>query len=45
METLLTKKNKQGCDRATKQGNADVQFVIALRNNLPALLAALEERL
>lgn len=45
METMWTKVDKKGNTRATKQGNADIQLVIALRNNLPAILAALEERL
>jgi len=45
METAWTKVDKKGNTRATKQGNADIMFVIALRNNLPAILAALEERL
>jgi len=45
METAWTKLDKKGNTRATKKGESDIKFVIALRNNLPAILAALEERL
>lgn len=45
MQTMWTKKDKRGNVRTTKRGKADIKFVIALRNSLPAILAALEERL
>jgi len=43
MQTLWTEKDENGCTRSTDQGDADVQFVIAVRNHLIEILDALEE--
>ena len=44
MQTLWTKKNKDGCVRTTARGNADMHLVATLRNNLPAIIEALEAK-
>jgi len=43
MQTLWTKVNSDGCTRSLPQGDADIKFVIAMRNNLAKLLDALED--
>ncbi len=38
-----TEKDEEGCTRATKQGTADCEFVVAARTNLPEVLKRIGE--